>query len=126
MDYGFHAPTMSFPVPGTLMIEPTESESQEELDRFLDAMVKIRREIQQIETGAIDPENNPLKNAPHTIADIIDGSWNRPYSIAQACYPAQGKANTKYWPTVNRIDNVYGDRNLFCACPEIESYEDQA
>ena len=123
IDYGFHAPTMSFPVPGTLMIEPTESESLEELDRFIDAMVKIRGEIQQIETGALDSENNPLKNAPHTINDIVNDNWDRPYSIAQACYPADKNPATKYWPTVNRIDNVYGDRNLFCACPPIESYK---
>ena len=126
IDYGFHAPTMSFPVPGTLMIEPTESESLEELDRFLDAMIKIRGEIQQIESGAIDSENNPLKNAPHTMDDIIDGNWDRPYSIAQACYPADSPNSAKYWPTVNRIDNVYGDRNLFCACPVVDSYENQA
>ena len=123
IDYGFHAPTMSFPVPGTLMIEPTESESLEELDRFIDAMVKIRGEIQQIETGALDSENNPLKNAPHTINDIVNDSWDRPYSIADACYPADKNPATKYWPTVNRIDNVYGDRNLFCACPPIESFK---
>ncbi len=123
MDYGFHAPTMSFPVPGTLMIEPTESESLEELDRFIDAMVKIRGEIQRIETGAFDSENNPLKNAPHTINDIVNDNWDRPYSIAEACYPADKNPATKYWPAVNRIDNVYGDRNLFCACPPIESFE---
>ena len=123
IDYGFHAPTMSFPVPGTLMIEPTESESLVELDRFIDAMVKIRGEIQQIETGALDSENNPLKNAPHTINDIVNDNWDRPYSIAQACYPADKNPATKYWPTVNRIDNVYGDRNLFCACPPIESFK---
>ena len=123
IDYGFHAPTMSFPVPGTLMIEPTESESLEELDRFIDAMVKIRGEIQQIETGALDSENNPLKNAPHTINDIVNDNWDRPYSIAEACYPADKNPTTKYWPTVNRIDNVYGDRNLFCACPPIESFK---
>ena len=123
IDYGFHAPTMSFPVPGTLMIEPTESESLEELDRFIDAMVKIRGEIQQIETGALDSENNPLKNAPHTINDIVNDNWDRPYSIAEACYPADNNPATKYWPTVNRIDNVYGDRNLFCACPPIESFK---
>ena len=123
IDYGFHAPTMSFPVPGTLMIEPTESESLEELDRFIDAMVKIRGEIQQIETGALDSENNPLKNAPHTLKDIIDDNWDRPYSIAEACYPADKNPATKYWPAVNRIDNVYGDRNLFCACPPIESFK---
>ena len=123
IDYGFHAPTMSFPVPGTLMIEPTESESLEELDRFIDAMVKIRGEIQQIETGALDSENNPLKNAPHTINDIVNDNWDRPYSIAEACFPADKNPATKYWPTVNRIDNVYGDRNLFCACPPIESFK---
>ena len=123
IDYGFHAPTMSFPVPGTLMIEPTESESLEELDRFIDAMVKIRGEIQQIETGALDSENNPLKNAPHTINDIVNDNWDRPYSIAEACYPADKNPATKYWPTVNRIDNVYGDRNLFCACPPIDSFK---
>ena len=123
IDYGFHAPTMSFPVPGTLMIEPTESESLEELDRFIDAMVKIRGEIQQIETGALDSENNPLKNAPHTLKDIVDDNWDRPYSIAEACYPADKNPATKYWPTVNRIDNVYGDRNLVCACPPIESFK---
>jgi len=123
IDYGFHAPTMSFPVPGTLMIEPTESESLEELDRFIDAMVKIRGEIQQIETGALDSENNPLKNAPHTINDIVNDNWDRPYSIAEACYPANKNPATKYWPTVNRIDNVYGDRNLFCACPPIDSFK---
>ena len=123
IDYGFHAPTMSFPVPGTLMIEPTESESLEELDRFIDAMVKIRGEIQQIETGALDSENNPLKNAPHTLKDIVSDNWDRPYSIAEACYPADKNPATKYWPTVNRIDNVYGDRNLFCACPPIESFK---
>ena len=123
IDYGFHAPTMSFPVPGTMMIEPTESESLEELDRFIDAMVKIRGEIQQIETGALDAENNPLKNAPHTINDIVNDNWDRPYSFAEACYPANKNQATKFWPTVNRIDNVYGDRNLFCTCPPIESFE---
>tara|TARA_B100001559_G_scaffold147296_1_gene123480 strand:- start:405 stop:2567 length:2163 start_codon:yes stop_codon:yes gene_type:complete len=124
IDFGFHAPTMSFPVPGTLMIEPTESESLDELDRFIDAMIKIRIEITQIESGTIDPENNPLKNAPHTISDIVDETWDRPYPIAQGCYPAGNSSASKYWPTVNRIDNVYGDRNLFCACPAIESFED--
>ena len=124
IDFGFHAPTMSFPVPGTLMIEPTESESLDELDRFIDAMIKIRIEITQIESGTIDPENNPLKNAPHTISDIVDEAWDRPYPIAQGCYPAGNSSASKYWPTVNRIDNVYGDRNLFCACPAIESFED--
>jgi glycine dehydrogenase len=126
MDFGFHAPTMSFPVSGTLMIEPTESESKAELDRFIDALIQIRKEIADVESGNIDAENNPLKNAPHTLADIMDEGWDRPYSKMQAAYPSQPEdtvASNKYWPSVNRIDNVYGDRNLFCACPSIESYE---
>tara|TARA_R110002073_G_scaffold108904_1_gene244617 strand:+ start:56 stop:1108 length:1053 start_codon:yes stop_codon:yes gene_type:complete len=126
MDFGFHAPTMSFPVAGTLMIEPTESESKQELDRFIDAMIQIRKEIAEVETGSIDAENNPLKNAPHTLADMLDDGWDRPYSKMQGAYPIQAQgtaAQNKYWPSVNRIDNVYGDRNLFCACPSIENYE---
>ena len=126
MDFGFHAPTMSFPVAGTLMIEPTESESKVELDRFIDAMIQIRQEIAQVEAGAIDAENNPLKNAPHTLADILDENWDRPYSRSQAAYPGHKIGefpDSKYWPAVNRIDNVYGDRNLFCACPSIDNYE---
>lgn len=124
MDFGFHAPTMSFPVAGTLMIEPTESESKEELDRFIEAMVKIREEIAQVEAGQIDAENNPLKNAPHTIEDLLDDDWQRPYTKAQGVNPMGGPVESKYWPSVNRIDNVYGDRNLFCACPAIENYEE--
>ena len=124
MDFGFHAPTMSFPVAGTLMIEPTESESKEELDRFIEAMIKIREEIAQVETGQIDAENNPLKNAPHTIEDLLDDDWQRPYTKAQGINPMGGPVDSKYWPSVNRIDNVYGDRNLFCACPAIEDYEE--
>lgn len=126
MDFGFHAPTMSFPVAGTLMIEPTESESKQELDRFIDAMIQIRREIADVESGAIDAQNNPLKNAPHTLADMLDEEWDRPYSKMQGAYPNQSAGvavQNKYWPSVNRIDNVYGDRNLFCACPSIENYE---
>jgi glycine dehydrogenase len=126
MDFGFHAPTMSFPVAGTLMIEPTESESKVELDRFIDAMIQIRQEIAQVETGEIAAENNPLKNAPHTLADILDENWDRPYSRSQAAYPGHKIGeypDSKYWPTVNRIDNVYGDRNLFCACPSIDNYD---
>jgi glycine dehydrogenase len=123
MDFGFHAPTMSFPVAGTLMIEPTESESLQELDRFIDAMIKIRHEIKQVESGSIDSDNNPLKRAPHTIQDIVDEKWDRPYSKTEASLPMGNNINCKYWPSVNRIDNVYGDRNLFCACPLIESYE---
>jgi glycine dehydrogenase len=124
MDYGFHAPTMSFPVAGTLMIEPTESESKEELDKFIAAMIKIREEIAQVESGQLDAENNPLKHAPHTIEDLLDDTWERPYTKAQGAYPMGGSIDSKYWPSVNRIDNVYGDRNLFCACPALESYEE--
>ena len=124
MDYGFHAPTMSFPVAGTLMIEPTESESKEELDKFIAAMIKIREEIAQVESGQLDAENNPLKHAPHTIEDLLDDNWERPYTKAQGAYPMGGSVDSKYWPSVNRIDNVYGDRNLFCACPALESYEE--
>jgi glycine dehydrogenase len=123
MDFGFHAPTMSFPVAGTLMIEPTESESKAELDRFIDAMLTIRSEIRQVEKGEWSAEDNPLHNAPHTLADIT-GDWERGYTRQQAVFPRPWVAANKFWPSVNRIDNVYGDRNLFCACPPIESYED--
>ena len=123
MDFGFHAPTMSFPVAGTLMIEPTESESKAELDRFIDAMLTIRAEIHKVEQGEWTAEDNPLHNAPHTLADIT-GDWQRAYSREEAVFPQPWVAANKFWPSVNRIDNVYGDRNLFCACPPIESYED--
>ncbi|MGB7386861.1 aminomethyl-transferring glycine dehydrogenase [Pseudomonas neustonica] len=123
MDFGFHAPTMSFPVAGTLMIEPTESESKAELDRFVDAMLTIRAEIRKVEQGEWTAEDNPLHNAPHTLADIT-GDWQRAYSREEAVFPQAWVAANKFWPSVNRIDNVYGDRNLFCACPPIESYED--
>jgi len=122
MDYGFHAPTMSFPVPGTLMIEPTESEGKAELDRFCDAMIAIRNEITAIETGAMDRANNPLKNAPHTAAAVTGTEWDRPYSREQAAFPAPWLRVHKYWPPVARVDNAYGDRNLICACPPIDSY----
>ena len=121
MDYGFHAPTMSFPVPGTLMIEPTESESKAELDRFIEAMLSIRAEITEVQNGSWPGENNPLKGAPHTLADIT-GVWERPYSIAQAVTPTLHTRLHKYWPAVNRVDNVYGDRNLFCACVPVDEY----
>ncbi|GAB0150809.1 aminomethyl-transferring glycine dehydrogenase [Marinobacterium sp. BA1] len=124
MDFGFHAPTMSFPVPGTLMIEPTESESKAELDRFIEAMVRIREEIALVEAGELDADNNPLKNAPHTQADLIDPDWNRPYSREQAAFPASWLKESKLWPSVNRIDNVYGDRNLFCSCIPLDAYAD--
>jgi glycine dehydrogenase len=122
IDYGFHAPTMSFPVAGTLMIEPTESESKAELDRFCDAMIAIRAEIRAIEQGQAPRESNLLKNAPHTALDLADDHWQRPYSRAQACFPDAGSAAHKYWPPVNRIDNVYGDRNLICSCPPPEAW----
>lgn len=122
IDYGFHAPTMSFPVPGTLMIEPTESEPRAELDRFIEAMICIRREIARVELGDLHAENNMLKHAPHTLADIMDENWARPYSKNEAAFPVSSLRDHKFWPSVNRVDNVYGDRNLFCACPAIESY----
>jgi len=124
MDYGFHAPTMSFPVPGTLMIEPTESESLAEVDRFCQAMIAIRAEIAAIEKGQMDPQNNPLKRAPHTAADIAANDWDRPYSRQQAAFPLPWVRENKFWPAVARIDNVYGDRHLVCACPPIEAYAD--
>ncbi|MGE5466045.1 MAG: aminomethyl-transferring glycine dehydrogenase [Ignavibacteria bacterium] len=120
MDYGFHAPTVSFPVAGTLMVEPTESESKAELDRFCDALISIRDEIRKIEAGAWPKDDNPLKRAPHTQADMIEPDWNRPYTRQEACFPLAWVAENKFWPSVNRIDDVYGDRNLFCACPPME------
>ncbi|WP_054114225.1 aminomethyl-transferring glycine dehydrogenase [Marinagarivorans algicola] len=124
MDFGFHAPTMSFPVAGTLMIEPTESESQGELDRFCDAMIAIRQEIAKVESGEWPKDNNPLVKAPHTLDDVMDSQWARPYTRDQAARPLPYLHNHKVWPTVNRIDNVYGDRNLICSCPSIENYMD--
>ena len=125
IDNGFHAPTMSWPVAGTLMVEPTESESKAELDRFVDAMLDIRAEIAAIEAGEIDAENNPLKNAPHTVEDLV-GDWDRPYSREQGCYPAGAFRVDKYWAPVNRVDNVYGDRHLICTCPPLEDYAEAA
>ena len=122
MDYSFHAPTISWPVPGTMMIEPTESESKEELDRLCDALIAIHGEIVAIESGEADMVNNLLKNAPHT-ADVVTASnWNRPYSREQACWPAPWLQEHKFWPAVARIDNVYGDRNLVCSCAGMEAY----
>ncbi len=124
MDYGFHAPTVSFPVAGTIMVEPTESESKAELDRFIAALISIREEIRQIENGVWTADNNPLKNAPHSQADVIDADWKHPYSRQQAVFPLAWVAANKFWPSVNRIDDVYGDRNLNCACPPMEAYAD--
>ena len=125
IDNGFHAPTMSWPVAGTLMVEPTESENKDELDRFCDAMIDIYNEIKAIENNEIDPDNNPLKNAPHTIEDLV-AEWDRPYTREQACYPAGANRVDKYWPAVGRIDNVFGDRNLVCTCPPLTDYAEAA
>jgi glycine dehydrogenase len=122
IDYGFHAPTMSFPVPGTLMIEPTESESKAEIDRFIDAMIAIRAEIRLIEQGRMDRQDNMLKNAPHTAASLLVADWTHPYAREQAAYPVPGLKEHKYWPPVGRADNVYGDRNLFCTCVPVADY----
>ncbi|MFY9290703.1 MAG: aminomethyl-transferring glycine dehydrogenase [Methylorubrum rhodinum] len=125
IDCGFHPPTMSWPVAGTLMIEPTESETKAEIDRFCDAMLAIREEIRAIEDGRMDKANNPLKNAPHTVQDLI-GAWERPYSREAACFPSGSLRMDKYWPPVNRVDNAYGDRNLVCSCPPPEAYNEAA
>ncbi|WP_146345859.1 aminomethyl-transferring glycine dehydrogenase [Falsiphaeobacter marinintestinus] len=125
MDAGFHAPTMSWPVAGTLMIEPTESETKAELDRFCDAMLAIREEIRAIENGKMDAENNPLKNAPHTMEDLVR-DWDRPYTREQGCFPRGAFRVDKYWPPVNRVDNAFGDRNLVCSCPPMEDYAEAA
>ena len=126
MDFGFHAPTMSFPVAGTLMIEPTESENKAELDRFIEAMTTIREEMNKVQNGDWPLDNNPLVNAPHTMDDVLSADWDRPYSREVATRPAGWLKGHKYWPTVNRIDNVYGDRNLICSCPTMDSYTDEA
>jgi glycine dehydrogenase len=123
MDYGFHAPTVSFPVPGTLMIEPTESEPKAELDRFCDAMIAIRHEIEAVTTGRADPRDNVLKNAPHTAAEVTSDTWSHPYTRAEAAFPLPFVRASKVWPAVGRIDNPYGDRNLVCTCPPTEAYE---
>ena len=123
MDYGFHAPTMSWPVPGTIMIEPTESESKRELDRFCDALLAIRQEIRDVEEGRISAEDSLPRNAPHTMADIADADWNRAYSREQAIFPSAETRQAKFWPSVNRVDDVYGDRNFACSCPPMSDYE---
>ena len=123
LDYGFHGPTMSWPVPGTLMIEPTESESKTELDKFCDAMVSIHGEIQEVISGKVDKEDNPLKNAPHTAEMVITDTWQHSYSREQAAYPVASLRDHKFWPAVGRIDNVHGDRNLVCSCAGMEDYK---
>jgi len=124
IDFGFHAPTMSFPVPGTLMVEPTESESKHELDRFCDAMIAVRAEIRRVAAGDWSPDDNPLRNAPHTAADVVADTWARPYPREAAAFPVAALRADKYWPPVSRIDNVYGDRNVICSCPPVSNWED--
>lgn len=122
MDYGFHAPTVSFPVAGTLMVEPTESEDKGELDRFCDAMIQIRHEIDDVVAGRVDRRDNVLKNAPHTATAVTASAWTHPYTREQAAYPMPFLRAQKFWPPVARVDNAYGDRNLFCVCPPVETY----
>jgi glycine dehydrogenase len=122
MDYGFHAPTVSFPVAGTLMIEPTESETKAELDKFCDALLSIRAEIQEIEDGEADKVENVLKNAPHTATMVLTGEWTMPYTREKAVFPLSFVKENKFWPTVRRIDSAYGDRNLVCSCIPVEDY----
>lgn len=122
MDYGYHAPTLSFPVAGTIMIEPTESESKAELDRFCDALLGIRAEMQAVVSGEADKHDNVLKNAPHTASVALATDWNHPYSREEAVYPKAWVKDAKFWPTVSRIDSAYGDRNLVCSCVSIEEY----
>ena len=125
IDYGFHAPTLSFPVSGTLMVEPTESESLHELDRFIDAMIQIREEIRAIEEGRMDREDNPLKNAPHTATMVAAGEWKHGYPREQAAWPLESLRRQKYWPPVARVDNVYGDKNVFCACIPVDAWREE-
>jgi glycine dehydrogenase len=125
MDYGYHAPTMSFPIGNTMMIEPTESESKVELDRFCEAMISIRKEIREIELGAQPREDNVLKNAPHTAEVVTADAWKKPYTREKAAYPQASLRQHKFWPFVARLDNVYGDRNLVCACQPMEAYAKQ-
>ena len=124
MDYGFHAPTVSFPVAGTLMIEPTESESLAELDRFCDAMISIREEIREIESGVADRTDNVLKNAPHTLSRVTSDEWRHGYTREKAGFPAPWSRDAKFWPAVARVESAYGDRNLVCSCPPTDAYAD--
>jgi glycine dehydrogenase len=126
IDFGFHAPTLSFPVAGTLMVEPTESESQHELDRFIDAMIQIRDEIRAVEDGRLDREDNPLRNAPHTATMVVGTEWTHAYPRELAAFPLPSLRLSKYWPPVSRVDNVYGDKNVMCACIPIDAYKEDA
>jgi glycine dehydrogenase len=123
MDFGFHAPTMSWPVAGTIMVEPTESESKAELDRFCDALIAIREEIRAVEEGKLTREDNPLKHAPHTAEEVTASEWGHAYRREQAAYPAKWLRAAKYWPPVARVDNAYGDRNFVCSCPPMSDYD---
>jgi glycine dehydrogenase len=125
MDYGFHAPTVSFPVPGTLMIEPTESEPKAELDRFCDALIAIREEVRDIERGTSDREDNPLKHAPHTMRAVVTDNWTHQYGREQAAFPASWSLNHKFWPSVGRVESAYGDRHLVCSCPPTDAYAEE-
>jgi len=122
-DYGFHAPTMAWPISTALMIEPTESETKAELDRFVDALLYIREEIREIEEGKIDPLNNPLKNSPHTQGVLLQEVWDKPYSREKAAFPAPWSIRSKFWPTIGRVDDVHGDSHLVCSCPSVDAYE---
>jgi glycine dehydrogenase len=126
IDYGFHAPTMSFPVAGTLMIEPTESESKRELDRFCDAMIAIRSEIEAVASGSVDLEASALRRSPHPAEDLVTEDWDRAYSRESAAYPIDRLRQNKYWPPVSRIDNAFGDRHLVCSCPPMDAYRADA
>jgi glycine dehydrogenase len=126
MDYGFHAPTVSFPVAGTLMIEPTESESKAELDRFCDALISIREEIREVEMGAADRADNPLKHAPHPLARVVSDDWSHAYAREKAAFPAPWTRVHKFWPAVGRVESAYGDRNLVCSCPPSDAYAEVA
>jgi len=126
IDFGFHAPTMSWPVPGTMMIEPTESESLQELDRFCETLIKIKSEINKIKSGKFDKIDNPIKNAPHTDLELASNKWKHKYSREEAAYPSEFLRTNKFWPPVARVDNVYGDKNLFCTCPSMDEFKEDA
>jgi len=126
IDFGFHAPTMSWPVPGTMMIEPTESENLSEINRFCDSLIKIKEEINKVKNGELDKNDNPLKNAPHTHIELTANEWKHKYDRESAAYPTATLRTYKYWPPVARVDNVYGDKNLFCSCPSMDEYKDSA
>jgi glycine dehydrogenase len=126
MDYGFHAPTVSFPVPGTLMIEPTESEPKAELDRFCDALIAIREEVRAIERGAADRDDNPLRNSPHPMRAVVSDSWSHAYGREEAAFPAPWTRDHKFWPAVARVESAYGDRHLVCSCLPTDAYAEDA